>query len=42
MPLAHLHCDMLVSVEVQLHDDLLNERLVRDARTQLDHLSVLL
>ena len=38
---AHLDLDLMVPVQVELHQDLLNEGLVRDAITKLDHLAVI-
>ena len=37
-----LHFHLMIAIQVELHENLLNECLVRDAISQLHHLSVLL
>ena len=38
---AHLNLDLVVPIQVELHQDLLNEGLIRNAIAELDHLAVI-
>ena len=42
LPVAHLNSDLVVAIQVKLHEDLLNESLIWNALPQLDHLPILL
>ncbi len=40
LALLHFELDLVVTIEVEFHEDLLDESFIRDSVSELDHLSV--